>query len=51
VLKVFTNRVLGMILIPKGKEVIGVWRKLKNVKHHDLYSLQNMREGGAISHT
>jgi hypothetical protein len=37
-LRVFENRVLRRIFGPKRDEVIGEWRKLHDVKLHDLYS-------------
>jgi hypothetical protein len=36
---VFENRVLREIFVPKRDEVTGEWRKLRNVKIHDLYCL------------
>jgi hypothetical protein len=36
-LRVFGNRVLRSVYIPKRDEVIGGWRKLHNEKHHKLY--------------
>jgi hypothetical protein len=37
-LRVFENRVLRRIFVPKRNEVTGEWRKLHNEKHRDLYS-------------
>jgi hypothetical protein len=37
--KVFENRVLRRIFVPKRDEVTGGWRKLHNEKLHNLYSL------------
>jgi hypothetical protein len=37
-LRVFENRVLRRIFGPKGEEVTGEWRKLRNKQLHDLYS-------------
>jgi hypothetical protein len=37
-LRVFENRVLRRIFGPKGDEVTGVWRKLRNKELNDLYS-------------
>jgi hypothetical protein len=39
---VFENRVLRRIFGPKRVEVIGSWRKLDNVKLHNLYSSSNI---------
>jgi hypothetical protein len=36
-LRVFENRVLRRIFVPKGDEVVGEWRKLHNEKLNDLY--------------
>jgi hypothetical protein len=36
-LKVFENRVLRRIFVPKRDEVAGEWRKLHNVELNDLY--------------
>ena len=38
-LRVFENRVLRRVFVPKGDEVTGEWRKLHN---GDLYSLPNI---------
>jgi hypothetical protein len=38
-MKVFENRVLWGIFGPKRNEMTGGWRKLHNVKLHNLYSL------------
>jgi hypothetical protein len=35
---VFENRVLRRIFGPKGDEVTGDWRKLRNEELHKLYS-------------
>jgi hypothetical protein len=37
-LRVFENKVLRMILVPKKDEVTGEWRKLHNEELRDLYS-------------
>jgi hypothetical protein len=37
-LRVFENRVLRRIFVPKRDEVTGGWRKLHNEKLHGLYS-------------
>jgi hypothetical protein len=37
-LRVFENRALRRIFGPKGDEVKGNWRKLKNEELHKLYS-------------
>jgi hypothetical protein len=37
-LRVFENRVLRRIFVPKRDEVMGEWRKLHNEELHDLYS-------------
>jgi hypothetical protein len=37
-LRVFENKVLRRILVPKRGEVTGVWKKLHNEELHDLYS-------------
>jgi hypothetical protein len=36
-LRVFDNRVLGRIFVPKRDEVTGKWRKLHNDEFNDLY--------------
>jgi len=41
ILRVFENRVLGRIFGPKGDEVTGEWRKLRNEELNDLYSSRN----------
>jgi hypothetical protein len=37
-LRVFENRVLRRIFVPKRDEVTGEWRKLHNEELHNLYS-------------
>jgi hypothetical protein len=37
-LRVFENRVLRRIFVPKRDEVMGRWRKSHNEELHDLYS-------------
>jgi hypothetical protein len=37
-LRVFDNRVLRRIFVPKRDEVIGGWKKLHNEELNDLYS-------------
>jgi hypothetical protein len=37
-LRVFENRVLKRIFVPKRDEVTGEWRKLHNEELHNLYS-------------
>jgi hypothetical protein len=37
-LRVFENKVLRRIFVPKREEVPGGWRKLHNEEHRDLYS-------------
>jgi len=41
-LRVFENRVLGKIFVPKRSEVIGKWRKLHNEELNDLYCSPNI---------
>jgi hypothetical protein len=41
-LRVFENRVLRRILVPKRDEVTGEWRKLHIEELHILYSSQNI---------
>jgi hypothetical protein len=36
-LRVFENRMLRRIFRPKRGEVTGVWRRLDNEEHHNLY--------------
>jgi hypothetical protein len=36
-LRVFENRVLRRIFVPKRDEVRGEWRKLRNEERHILY--------------
>jgi len=42
-LRVFENRVLRRIFVPKRDEVTGVWRKLHNDEFNDLYCSLNIR--------
>jgi len=41
-LRVFENRVLRKIFVPKTDEVTREWRRLHNEKLYDLYSLPNI---------
>ena len=41
-LRVFENRVLRRIFVPKRDEVTGEWRKLHNEELNDLYSSPNI---------
>jgi hypothetical protein len=41
-LRVFENRVLRKIFVPKRNEVKGEWRKLHNEEVNDLYSSPNI---------
>jgi len=41
-LRVFENRVLRKVFGPRRDEVTGKWRKLRNEKLSDLYSLLNI---------
>jgi hypothetical protein len=41
-LRVFENRVLRGIFLPKGDEVRGDWRKLHNEELHNLYFLSSI---------
>jgi hypothetical protein len=41
-LRVFENRVLRRIFVPKRDEVTGDWRKLHNEELHKLYSTPNI---------
>ena len=41
-LRVFENRVLRRVFGPKRDELTGEWRKLRNEKLTDLYSLPNI---------
>jgi hypothetical protein len=41
-LRVFENRVLRRVFGPKGDEVTGEWRKLRNEELNDMYSLPNI---------
>jgi hypothetical protein len=41
-LRVFENRVLRRIFVPKWDEVTGEWRRLHNEKLNDLYSSSNV---------
>jgi hypothetical protein len=36
-LRVFENRVLRRILVPRRDEITGEWKKLHNEELHDLY--------------
>jgi len=58
-LRVFENRVLRRVFVPKRDEVTGEWRKLHNEGLRDLYSLPNivrvvksrrMRWAGHVAH-
>jgi hypothetical protein len=57
-LRVFENRVLRRIFVPKRGEVTGDWRKLRNEELNDLYSpniihvikSRRMRWAGHIAH-
>jgi hypothetical protein len=42
--RVFENRVLKRIFVPKRDEVTGGWRKLHNEELHDLYSSPSIIE-------
>ena len=41
-LRVFANRVLRRVFVPKRDEVTGEWGKLHNEELNDLYSLPNI---------
>ena len=41
-LRVFENRVLRRVFVPKRDEVTGEWRKLHNEELNDLYSLPSI---------
>jgi hypothetical protein len=41
-LRVFENRVLRRIFVPKRIEVTGEWKKLHNEELHELYSLPSI---------
>jgi hypothetical protein len=41
-MRVFENRVLRMIFVPKGDEAMGEWRRLHNEELNDLYSSRNI---------
>jgi hypothetical protein len=40
--RVFENRVLRRIFVPKRDEVTGEWRKFHNEELHNLYSSPNV---------
>jgi hypothetical protein len=42
ILRVFENRVLKRILVPKRDEVTGGWRNLHYKKFHNFYSSQDI---------
>ena len=42
-LRVFENRVLRRVFVPKRDEMIGEWRKLHNEELNDLYSRNIVR--------
>jgi hypothetical protein len=44
-LKLFENRVLRRIFVPKRNEVTGEWRKLRNEVLNDMYSSPNIVRG------
>jgi hypothetical protein len=44
ILRVFENRVLRRIFVPKRDEVIGEWRKLHSGEPHNLYSSPDIRQ-------
>jgi hypothetical protein len=37
-LRVFENRLLNRLFVPKGDEIIGGWKKLHVGELHDVYS-------------
>jgi len=41
-LRVFENRVLRRVFVPKRDEVTEEWRKLRNEELSDLYTLPNI---------
>jgi hypothetical protein len=41
-LRVFENRVVRRIFVPKRDEVTGDWKKLHNEELHNLYSSPNI---------
>jgi hypothetical protein len=41
-LRVFENRVLRGLFVPKGEEVAEGWRRLHNEKLHNLYTSPNI---------
>jgi hypothetical protein len=41
-LRVFENRVLRRIFLPKREEVKGEWKKIHNEELNDLYFLHNL---------
>jgi len=47
-LRVFENRVLRRVFVPKRDEVTGEWRKLHNEELNDLYSLTQYCAGSKI---
>ena len=58
-LRVYENRMLKIVFVPKRDEVTGEWRKLHNEELNDLYSLPNtvrvvksrgMRWEGHVAH-
>jgi hypothetical protein len=59
ILRVFENRVLRGIFVPKRDEVIGGWTKLHNEELHNLYcspsiirmiKLRRVRWAGHVAH-
>jgi hypothetical protein len=41
-LSVFENRVLRTVFGPKGKEVVGHWRRMNNEELHNVYTSPNI---------